>query len=1281
MALTPRSPHTPIFLFGNSGESFNPSWNAYAIGTGGGAGHFSYGVLASPGGDGTAHAFFDEDTLRVLVADSVESIIGNAIPSDQPLMEAGIDSLGATELQQKLADGLGIELPSTMVFDYPTVDAMTDFLATKVGGATAQVLSPFDAFGPSSSQLGAGSSSHGAAIVSAAGSTSKHPLQSWISGDATTRVPFTRWDVDSAALNDNGDGTLAAQFGVFMPNVENFDAETFGVVRTEAFGMDPQQRLLLHASFEAMAAGGGHTTLSGRPVGSFVGIAATDYESLSHRSGVPISSFSFTAASPSVASGRLAYIFGLRGPAVSIDTACSASLVAAHMACAAFKESHVEAAVAAGVLLCLVPESTMMLVRATMISPEGRSKTLDASADGYVRGEACRALLIKPMSRLNGAEAQAAVGVILGSAVNTNGRASSLTAPNGPAQQILLQEAWYMSGVRPIDVHGLQMHSNGTALGDPIEVGALSAVALEGNQRSSAGNTPIPFVFSTVKGYTGHQESAAGAVGLMEATQLVQLHAVAPALHLRNLNPHVHGSLANHPVSLARGGPYAVPSRQQDGKLLIGVSSFGAQGTNAHALVSGSGGAVTLDSLPSLPLIWHSSRFWVAPRIQSLFTAAFIRKRTKKTSGRGVVVFEVDLATARLAEFWQYGVSKRQCLPSSVLVSMAASAPEMLNTEENSSQVAALLATTLPAPLLLPTLRRNGGSGNAAYSAATIATLTVNPALASAEITFAQQKVLTCKLGSLKIDSATTHVAGSLSSPSCLHGLVTSAATQAVENTAHTSSTAPIAALFSSTAAPFDAATAAGYALHPALLDSAISQFALGLTATATSPPTWIRSIAALVLPSIASEEKDSLVSSYLSATSREHDGWAIGSASLLLPSNNVSASAVHVIELVVGEHNLSPTSPGPYALTTPHSASHARGEIEEAGDDLDPTGTGEAGEDGRLPPDHPLFAMAEEERMLHLQAQVMTEVRNVVGHPIHPEEPLMSSGLDSRGGMELRRTLATALGMQLPVTLLYDYQSIDEIVEYINSVVIESAATVGGEHGTARTADEDDSDYEENYHRATTGGVGATTRGGNGPFLASSAQSQPQVSKLLKTLRPSPTERPLFLAAPGVANAQSAYFSFSTFLQWSTQPIYVLDKDNDLNLFALARQNAADIVAICPEGPYLVGGHSYGGAAAVEIAMVLESWGKEVGLVLIMDTPLTEQIRPGQPQATVATDEDCLELMEMILGALGRDALGMGSSIAHPKESDEWKHMTVRDDIHLFLNLIYFYLLKYQHN
>lgn len=411
------------------------------------------------------------ESLGLLVADFVHAIVGRAVPSDQPLMEAGIDSLGATELQQKLADELGVELPSTLVFDYPTVDAITNFLAQKVSIASfeGQAQYPIEHLVPRS-----GLSSRTAALLSASGQCGLC-LQQWKAGDAISQVPYNRWDTDASALNRT-DGEVAARFGVFMADVEFFDPETFGIMRSEAFGMDPQQRLLLQVALEAFVAAGGTQNYSGKAAGAFVGIAATDYESLSHRNGVPINSFSFTAASPSVASGRLAYGFGLQGPAVSVDTACSASLVAVHMACTAFIDSPLDAALAAGVLLCLVPESTLMLHRAQMLSPEGRSKALDASADGYVRGEACRAVVLRPASKF--VDTIAPIGFILGSAVNTNGRSSSLTAPNGPAQQLLLREAWFGASIHPADVHGLQLHCNGTILGDPIEIGALSAVAL-----------------------------------------------------------------------------------------------------------------------------------------------------------------------------------------------------------------------------------------------------------------------------------------------------------------------------------------------------------------------------------------------------------------------------------------------------------------------------------------------------------------------------------------------------------------------------------------------------------------------------------------------------------------------------------------------------------------------------------------------------------------------------------------------------------------------------------
>lgn len=206
-----------------------------------------------------------------------------------------------------------------------------------------------------------------------------------------------------------------------------------------------------------------------------------------------------------------------------------------------------------------------------------------------------------------------------------------------------------------------------------------------------------------------------------------------------------------------------------------------------------------------------------------------------------------------------------------------------------------------------------------------------------------------------------------------------------------------------------------------------------------------------------------------------------------------------------------------------------------------------------------------------------------MLGHAVHPDEPLMSSGLNSRAGMELRASLADQLGVNLPVTVLYDAQTINQLVGFINEKLTETHAAAGGQ----LVSDDEDTSEE--------GDAVADQQ-----HLAAAAADSSKPSELLKLLRGAPTPRPLFLAAPGVANAQSAYFAFAQFLNWSDQPIYVLEKDNDLNVYDLARQNARDILKVQPDGPYLIGGHSYGGTVAMEIAAVLESWGHDVGLVLV---------------------------------------------------------------------------------
>ncbi|KAJ9518952.1 hypothetical protein QJQ45_026209, partial [Haematococcus lacustris] len=265
------------------------------------------------------------------------------------------------------------------------------------------------------------------------------------------------------------------------------------------------------------------------------------------------------------------------------------------------------------------------------------------------------------------------------------------------------------------------------------------------------------------------------------------------------------------------------------------------------------------------------------------------------------------------------------------------------------------------------------------------------------------------------------------------------------------------------------------------------------------------------------------------------------------------------------------------------------------------------------------------------VQHLVQETVEGLLGHAVEDHTPLMAAGLDSLGAMELRRTLADACHLALPPSLLYDQQTVADLTSFIVAQA-SAAAAASQEEGQAAVNPGTDAGPAATPAASETRGAGQ--------------QQALQPSHLLKTMRGSASPRPLFLTAPGVANAQSAYFAFSAFLAWSDQPIYVLDKDNELDIAKLALANALDILAVQPpgNGPYLLGGHSYGGAVALQVALLLEGWGLNVGLLLVMDTPLPRQVRECRPESEEASEEEVLELMEMILGALGRDAVGLGA-------------------------------------
>ena len=392
-----------------------------------------------------------------------------------------------------------------------------------------------------------------------------------------SKVPPDRWDVDAYLDPDpSAPGKMYTPFGCFLDSIDQFDPQAFGISRREAMGMDPQQRLLLEVSAEALEnAGLVPEDLVGSATGVFVGACFDDYSRLSINSGDVdrIDSYTLTGNIFSVASGRISYTFGFEGPNVQIDTACSASLVAVHLACQSLRSGESTMALAGGVNVMLSPEVTIAFCKLRALAPDGRCKTFDAAGDGYVRGEGCGILVLKRLTAAL-ADDDNIVAVIRGSAVNQDGRSNGLTAPNGSAQEGVVRAALASAQIQPADVGYVEAHGTGTSLGDPIEALALGAVLGAGRPDDR------PFAMGSVKTNIGHLEGAAGAAGLIKLILSLQHEQIPPHLHLTEVNPRIHLDelRATIPTEL-------VPWSAVDGRRIGGVSSFGVSGTNAHVVV------------------------------------------------------------------------------------------------------------------------------------------------------------------------------------------------------------------------------------------------------------------------------------------------------------------------------------------------------------------------------------------------------------------------------------------------------------------------------------------------------------------------------------------------------------------------------------------------------------------------------------------------------------------------------------------------------------------------
>jgi acyl transferase domain-containing protein/acyl carrier protein len=393
-------------------------------------------------------------------------------------------------------------------------------------------------------------------------------------GNAVTPIPPERkllggWETGADPKSGN------PWYAGWLDRIDEFDPKFFGISAREAVSMDPQQRMALEVGWEALEnAGYAPGKLIGAPAGVFVGLSTTDYAQLIHDSGAPPDVYIATGNAHNAVAGRLSFLLGLQGPSMAIDTACSSSLVAVHLACQSLRNGECRVALAGGVNVLLSERPFRCFADWGMVAPDGRCKTFDAAANGFVRSEGCGMLVLKRLQDAL-ADGDSVLAVIRGSAVNQDGRSSGLTVPNGPAQEAVIRKALETAGVAPARVGYVEAHGTGTSLGDPIEAQALGAVY--GPDRAP----DAPLVVGSVKTNLGHLESAAGVAGLLKVVLSLRHERIPAHLHFSTLNPNIDW----------QGAPVVVPSagmpwrRGGAGPRVGCVSSFGFSGTNAHIVI------------------------------------------------------------------------------------------------------------------------------------------------------------------------------------------------------------------------------------------------------------------------------------------------------------------------------------------------------------------------------------------------------------------------------------------------------------------------------------------------------------------------------------------------------------------------------------------------------------------------------------------------------------------------------------------------------------------------
>ncbi|WP_017293948.1 hybrid fatty acyl-AMP ligase/type I polyketide synthase [Geminocystis herdmanii] len=472
----------------------------------------------------------------------------------QPFINYGLDSLQAVRLTGELEDWLDCRLSPTLIYDYPNIAELSYYLAEEktVGGE---------------------------------GITEKKPTQLTekiaIVGVACRFPQANNCDEFWQLLQQGKSAVRSSQraninySGGYIDNYDQFDPQFFDISPREAVNIDPQQRILLQVTQEAIEnANISLDSLNGSDTGVFIGISSSDYAQLQVKNDWDVNVYTGTGNAGSIAANRISYSYNLLGKSLSVDTACSSSLVAIDLAVNSIKNGECSQAIVGGVNLILSPELTETFEKAGMMAQDSKCKTFSAEADGYVRGEGCGVVILKPLNQAI-LDRDNILAVIYGTAVNQDGKSNGLTAPSGKAQQRVVKTAWEKAGITEDKINYIEAHGTGTALGDPIELNSLSELLLSSQDEESS-----PVWVGSTKTNIGHLEAAAGIAGLIKTVLALRHEVIPPLVNFTQLNPYI--KIENSRIQIPTE---SIAWKKSSQPRYAGISSFGFGGTNAHVII------------------------------------------------------------------------------------------------------------------------------------------------------------------------------------------------------------------------------------------------------------------------------------------------------------------------------------------------------------------------------------------------------------------------------------------------------------------------------------------------------------------------------------------------------------------------------------------------------------------------------------------------------------------------------------------------------------------------